>query len=83
MENEIMNYEYEVTEEEIYEAETEKSGTNPGLVLLIGAGIAAAGVAVVGLGKKLYANFKAKKELRLADEDDIEMTDDRVMEVTK
>lgn len=86
MENEIMNYENEVMENEvdIYEMESEESGISTGLAMLIGAGITAAGVAVVGLGKKLWAKHKAKKELRLVDEDDfVEVTDERVEEVTK
>ncbi len=86
MENEIMNYENEVMENEvdICEMESEESGIGTGLAMLIGAGITAAGVAVVGLGKKLWANHKAKKELRLVDKDDfVEVTDERVEEVTK
>lgn len=86
MENEIMNYENEVMENEvdIYEMESEESGIGTGLAMLIGAGITAAGVAVVGLGKKLWANHKAKKELRLVDKDDfVEVTEERVEEVTK
>jgi hypothetical protein len=86
MENEIMNYEEEVMENEVdvFEAEHEESGIGTGLAILIGAGITAAGVAVVGLGKKLWAKHKAKKELRLVDEDDfVEVTDERVEEVTK
>lgn len=86
MENEIMNYENEVMENEvdICEMESEESGIGTGLAMLIGAGITAAGVAVVGLGKKLWANHKAKKELRLVDKDDfVEVTEERVEEVTK
>lgn len=86
MENEIMNYENEVNENEvvIYEMEPEQSGMSTGLAMLIGAGITAAGVAVVGLAKKLIANRKAKKELRVPDEGDfVEVTDERVREVTK
>ena len=86
MENEIMNYENEVMENEmdVYEVESEESGISTGLAMLIGAGITAAGVAVVGLGKKLWAKHKAKKELRLVDEDDfVEMTDERMEEVSK
>jgi hypothetical protein len=86
MENEIMNYEEEVMENEVdvFETEHEETGIGTGLAILIGAGITAAGVAVVGLGKKLWAKHKAKKELRLVDEDDfVEVTDERVEEVTK
>ena len=84
MENEIMNYENEVFESEVYETESENTGIGTGLAMLIGAGITAAGVAVVSLGKKLWANYKAKKELRLVDQDEfIEADDDRVNSVTK
>lgn len=85
MENEIMNYENEVMENEVdvFEMEAEESGIGTGLAMLIGAGITAAGVAAFNLGKKLWAKHKAKKELRLVDEDDfVEMTDDRIEEVT-
>lgn len=70
MENEVMNYE-EVMEPEIetYETDTENSGISAGLAVLIGAGVAAAGIAVVKLGRKAYAKFKAKKELRESEED--------------
>ena len=86
MENEIMNYENEVMENEvdICEMESEESGIGTGMAMLIGAGITAAGVAVVGLGKKLWAKHKAKKELRLVKEEDfVDMSDERVEEVTK
>lgn len=86
MENEIMNYEDEVMENEvdIYEMESEESGIGTGLAMLIGAGITAAGVAAVGLGKKLWAKHKAKKELKLVDKDDfVEVTDEQIESVTK
>ena len=86
MENEIMNYENEVMENEVdvYETTTEDSGMSTGLAMLIGAGITAAGIAVVGLGKKLWAKYKAKKELHLVNEEDfVEVTDERIEEVTK
>ena len=86
MENEIMNYEDEVMENEvdIYEMESEESGIGTGLAMLIGAGITAAGVAVVGLGKKLWAKHKANKELKLVDKDDfVEVTDEQIKNVTK
>ena len=84
--NEIMNYEDEVMENEvdIYEMESEESGIGTGLAMLIGAGITAAGVAAVTFGKKWIAKRKAKKELRLVDEDDfVEVTDEQVKSVTK
>ena len=86
MENEIMNFENEVMENEyeVCETETERSGIGTGVAMLIGAGIAAAGVAAVGVGKKVWAKIKAKKELRLVDEDEfVEVTDEQVKRVTK
>lgn len=84
MENEIMNYENEAMENEVYEVESEETGISTGLAMLIGAGITAAGVAVVGLGKKLWADYKAKKELKKpADGETIEVTDAQINSVTK
>lgn len=86
MENEIMNYEEEVMEPEVEidEVETENSGMNVGVAVLIGAGLTAAGVAAVKLGKKLYAKIKAHKELRQPDDDEVvEVTDEDVMSVVK
>lgn len=84
MENEIMDYEEIMEPEvEIDEVETE-SGMNVGMAVLIGAGLTAAGVAAVKLGKKLYAKIKAHKELRQPDEDDIvEVTDEDIESITK
>lgn len=84
MENEIMNYEDEVMDVAIEPVETEDSGISTGAALAIGAGLAAAGIAVVKLVKKMVAKHKAKKELHLVDEDDfIEVTDEDIEEVTK
>ena len=86
MENEIMNFEDEVMENEydVCETETERSGIGTGMAILIGAGVAAAGVAAVGLGKKVWAKIKAKRELRLVDEDEfVEVTDEQIESVTK
>ena len=86
MENEIMNYENEVneTQVDIYEMEPEESGIGTGLAMLIGAGITAAGVAVVGLAKKLWKNHKANKEVRLVDENDfVEVTEEQIQNITK
>lgn len=86
MENEIMNYEEEVMEPEfeIDEVEREESGMSAGVAVLIGAGVTAAGIAAVKLGKKLYAKIKARKELRQPDEDEIvEVTDEDIMDVTE
>ncbi len=78
MDNEMMNYD-EVMEPEVEttEVETEETGTHRGLAVLIGAGLTAAGIAAVTLGKKLYAKHKAKKESKETEEDDfVEVTDD-------
>lgn len=86
MENEIMNYEEDVMNPEVEfdEVETENSGMATGVAMLIGAGLTAATVAVVKLGKKAFAAYKAKKELRKPDEDDVvEVTDEDIMDVTK
>lgn len=83
MENEIMNYE-EVMEPEVetYEVEPEDSKMSVGLAVLIGAGLTAASVAAVKLGKKVWANIKAKKESRHTDEDDyVEVADEDVDDV--
>lgn len=85
MENE-MNYEEEVMIPEVdtFEMEDEKTGMATGVAMLIGAGLTAASVAVVKLGKKAFAAYKAKKELRRPSEDDVvEVTDEDVMEVVK
>ena len=85
MENEVMNYEEEmIPEVETYEMEPEGSGMGTGVAILIGAGLTIAATAAVKLGKKAYAAYKAKKELRLIDEDDtVEVTDEDIMNVTK
>ena len=78
MDNEMMNYdEFMEPEVETTEVETEETGTHRGLAVLIGAGLTAAGIAAVTLGKKLYAKHKAKKESKETEEDDfVEVTDD-------
>ena len=86
MKNEIMDYEENVTEQEIDMVDTEeaKSGIGIGTALLIGAGVALVTTATVKFAKNLWAKHKAKKELRLVDEDDhVEVTDEQIMEVTK
>lgn len=86
MENEVMNYEEEVMipEEETFEMEAENSGMATGMAMLIGAGLTIAATAAVKLGKKAYAAYKAKKELRQPDEDDaVEVTDEDIMDVVK
>lgn len=82
MENEIMNYEEEVMEPETFEMEPESSGMGTGVAMLIGAGLTAATVAVVKLGKKAFAAYKAKKELRQPDEV-VEVTDEDFMSVVE
>lgn len=77
MDNEMMNYD-EVMEPEVEttEVETEESSIRPGMVVLIGAGLTAAGIAAVKLGKKAFAKIKAKKEAKEAEEDDFVEVDD-------
>ena len=84
MENEIMNYEDVMdTEIEAIEMEAEESGIGTGMAMLIGAGLTLATTAIVKLGKKAYAKYKAKKELRQPEEGDIvEVTDEQIEEVT-
>lgn len=84
MENEIMNYEDVMdTEIEVPEMETDNSGMSTGVAMLIGAGLTLATTAIVRLGKKAVAKYKAKKELRKPNEDEIvEVTDEQIEEVT-
>lgn len=78
MDNEMMNYD-DVMEPEVEttEVETEETGMRPGMVMLIiGAGLTAAGIAAV-LGKKAWTKLKAKKDSKETEEDDfVEVTDD-------
>ena len=86
MENEIMNAETEVMEPEFEatEMENENSGVGTGVAMLIGAGLTLATTAVVKLGKKLWTNHKAKKELRQPEEGEVvEPTDEQIEEITK
>lgn len=85
MENEIMNYEEAMGNEvETYEMESEHSGLSTGVAMLIGAGLTAASVAAVKLGKKLYAKIKAKKEAEgYADEHDFVVPSDDEIENVK
>lgn len=85
MDNEMMNYD-EVMEPEVEttEVETEESGIRPGMVVLIGAGLTAAGIAAVKLGKKAFAKIKAKKEAKETEEDDfVEVDDDEDIDEAK
>ena len=64
--NEIMNYEdIEVMNDEV--VADEGTGIGAGVGMLIGAGLTLAVGAGVKLAKKLYNNYKAKKELRQPD----------------
>lgn len=73
MENEIMNYDEAMeTEVENDVVETEDSGMSTGVAMLLGAGLTAASVAAVKLGKKVIARFKARKEDQEAVEEDFE-----------
>lgn len=65
--NEIMNFEdIEVVEDVVADG---GASVGTGVAMLIGAGLALAVGAGVNLGKKLYAKYQAKKELRKPDRD--------------
>lgn len=67
MENEIMNYEeIELMDEGLEEA---RSGMSTGGAVLLGVGLAAAGVAVGKLIKWAVGKRKAHKELKKPDQD--------------
>ena len=70
--NEIMNEGIEMMEEVVID---EGTGMKTGTAVLIGAGLALAAYAGTKLVKKVYAAYKAKKELRKANEE-IEVTPD-------
>lgn len=73
MENEIMNYEEnEIAEVENDEVETKESGMSTGVAMLIGAGLTIATGGLIKLGKKLYTAYKAKKESKKTEDDDLE-----------
>lgn len=63
----IMNEEIEVMDDAV--VAEEGTGIGTGIAMLIGAGLTFAVGAGVKLGKKLYANYKAKKELRKPEEE--------------
>jgi hypothetical protein len=66
--NEIMNYEeIEIMDDQI--VADDGSGIGTGIAMLIGAGLAFAVGGAVKLGKKAYAAYKAKKELRQPDKE--------------
>ena len=73
MENEIMNHEEDMEQEvEICEVEPEETKMSVGLALLIGAGLTAASIAAVKLGKTVWAKIKTNKKSQKTDEDDSE-----------
>lgn len=78
MGNENMKYEEEVMDTEIDydEVETERSGMSAGVAVLIGAGLTAAGIAAVKLGKKALAKIRARKEVKETEDDDVVEVDD-------
>ncbi len=80
--NEIMEMnDVEVFDCEIVDTE-ERSGLSTGGAMLIGAVLTAATVAVVKLGKKAWAKYKAHKELRKPDHE-IEADDEDITDVVK
>lgn len=72
MEDEIMYEEVMIPEVDITEMDSEDSGISLGTAMLIGAGVIIATTAVVKLGKKAYAKFKAKKAEQESAEADAE-----------
>mgnify|MGYP003291758000 CR=1 FL=1 len=79
--NEIMEME-EVMDYEIIETEGESSGLSTGGAMLLGAALTAATVAVVKLGKWVWAKCKAHKELRKP-EGDVEVDDEDIAKVVE
>lgn len=82
--NEVMNYEDEVLVDDVEVIETEagNSGIGTGAAIAIGAGLTLAVAAGIKLVKKAIAKHKAKKELRLVEENDfVEPTEDQIVEV--
>jgi len=66
--NEIMNYEeIEVMDNDV--VADDATGVGTGVAMLIGAGLTLAVGAGVKLAKKLYTDYKAKKELRQPDKE--------------
>ena len=79
MENEIMNEENMETEVDTCDVDETESGMSTGLAMLIGAGLTAASVAAVKLGKKVFASIKAKKTRKETDEEDfVDVTDEEI-----
>lgn len=79
MENEIMNEEIMETEVDTCDVDETESGISTGLAMLIGAGLTAASVAAVKLGKKVFASIKAKKARKETDEEDfVDVTDEEI-----
>ena len=65
--NEIMYEEIEAMDDVV--VADEDTGIGAGVAMLLGAGLTLAVGAGVKLGKKLYAGYKAKKELRQPDKE--------------
>lgn len=82
MENNVM-FEEVNYDEVIPVEETEASGMGAGMAMLIGAGVVAAGAAVVKLAKAGIAKWKRHKELRKPNEENpIEMANKDIAEAT-
>lgn len=82
--NEIMINEEMDMENEVVTCEGAPENSNMGTVvaMAIGAGLTIAATAAVKFGKKAYAKWQARKELRKPDPDKIvEVTDEEIVEV--
>lgn len=80
--NEIMEMN-ETMDIEVVEMESERSGLSTGGAMLIGAALTAATVAVVKLGKKAWAKYKARKEQKADDHDFVDVDEEDIAEVVK
>lgn len=76
----IMNEEFDIMDDVVMDDEA--TGIGAGVAMLIGAGLTLAVGAGVKLGKKLYAGYKAKKELRQPDKE-IEVDPEDVAEIAE
>lgn len=77
--NEIMNYEDIEVMDDVVVADDD-TGIGAGVAMLLGAGLTLAVGAGVKLGKKLYAGYKAKKEIHKPDHE-IEVEPEDVVEI--
>lgn len=81
--NEIMEMN-EVMDVEVIDMESDdRSGLSTGGAMLIGAALTAATVAVVKLGKKAWAKYKARKGQKVSDHDFVDIDNEEVAEVVK